>query len=224
MENLLKDRRVQLAGGAALALLTGGLFALSLHKPAPKVAPPAATGGLVVESGRDDDAKLDPARPLRCFVGGQFAGELTLAACAQRNGVATGALDVGRDETGALAAADVAGTVLTPLPPTESAPTTTSEASTAPQAAPIAAARPVMSACWRYDVAQWRKIANSISLNTCVQSLFNGHCEKPGKATYARWGEQTLRLVSGRVEISSDNRSFQTLVLQPPSCILPSVG
>jgi hypothetical protein len=63
--------------------------------------------------------KLDPARPLRCFVSGQFVGEITLAECARKNGVATGALDVGVDETGALAAADEAGALLTPLPPPE---------------------------------------------------------------------------------------------------------
>ena len=69
----------------------------------------------MVVSGRDDDAKLDPKRPLRCFVGGQFVGELPLAVCAQRNGVATGALDVGLDQAGALAAAKRRDTPLTPL-------------------------------------------------------------------------------------------------------------
>ena len=39
-------------------------------------------------------------------MGGSFVGEITLAECAKKNGVATGALDVGVDETGALAAAD----------------------------------------------------------------------------------------------------------------------
>src|SRR5690606_6952159 len=106
-----------LAGGA-LALLAGlGIaFSIMLSDDGSKKPPPASRGGLVVETGRPDD-KLDPARPLRCFVDAQFVGELTLAQCAERNGVATGALDVGLDETGALAAAGVAGTVLTPLPP-----------------------------------------------------------------------------------------------------------
>src|ERR1700727_1121538 len=84
-------------------LVIAGVILSRPHRPTE--APPAAQGGLVVVSGRDDDAKLDPKRPLRCFVGGQFVGELPLAVCAQRNGVATGALDVGLDQSGALAAA-----------------------------------------------------------------------------------------------------------------------
>src|SRR3989338_2002981 len=118
--DFLKDRRiVVLGGGAALALLAGlGIAAALLagHDQKQTEAPPASRARLIVETGRDDDTKLDPARPLRCFVGGAFVGEITLAECAKKNGVATGALDVGVDETGALAAADQAGTVLTPLP------------------------------------------------------------------------------------------------------------
>ena len=91
---------------------------MSGHDKKPTEEPPASRAGLIVETGRADDTKLDPARPLRCFVGGAFVGEITLAECAKKNGVATGALDVGVDETGALAAADQAGMVLTPLPPT----------------------------------------------------------------------------------------------------------
>jgi hypothetical protein len=47
-------------------------------------------------------------------VGGQFVGELPLADCAKRNGVATGGLDVGLDPAGALAAG-TNGADLTPL-------------------------------------------------------------------------------------------------------------
>jgi hypothetical protein len=103
-----KDRRIVLAVGAGVALLLGILIAVTVMRGsrAPAEPPPASQGGLVVETGRDDDTKLDPTRPIRCFVAGQFAGEITLTECAQRNGVATGALDVGVDETGALAAAD----------------------------------------------------------------------------------------------------------------------
>ena len=107
--DFLKDRRiVVLGGGAAVALLAGlGIAAALLagHDQKQTEAPPASRAGLIVETGRDDDTKLDPARPLRCFVGGAFVGEITLAECAKKNGVATGALDVGVDETGALAAA-----------------------------------------------------------------------------------------------------------------------
>jgi hypothetical protein len=116
--SFLTDRRVIAIGGGALALVAGLAIAWVILKrshPATE-APPAAQGGLVVVSGRDDDAKLDPKRPLRCFVGGQFVGELPLAECAQRNGVATGALDVGLDPSGALAASNGTGAQITPLP------------------------------------------------------------------------------------------------------------
>src|SRR6185437_13961739 len=91
----LKDQRVIVLGGAGVALVLGVAVAWVIfsHSQAPAGPPPASQGGLVVVSGRDDDAKLDPKRPLRCFVNGQFVGELPLAVCAQRNGVATGALD-----------------------------------------------------------------------------------------------------------------------------------
>jgi hypothetical protein len=116
---LLKDRRVVIALGVAAALILGLAIALASVKRhrGPAEPPPASQGGLVVEVGREDDAKLDPTRSLRCFVNGQFVGMSTLAECAKRNGVATGALDVGIDVTGELAATGEAGTVLTPLPP-----------------------------------------------------------------------------------------------------------
>ena len=223
----LKDRRVVLALGAGLALLLGVILAaIAMSGGKPKDQPPASKAGLVVEIGREDDGKLDPARPLRCFVGGVFVGEITLSECARKNGVATGALDVGVDETGALAAADVAGTVLTPLPP---APVEVLPNAAAPTAAPALpptaapAAGPV-KACWRYVGAEWRRLPGESTLNTCLQTLFGGRCERPGGATYGRWGDQTLRLVPGRVEASMDNRSFQTLVEQPASCVIPPVG
>src|SRR5437868_2256923 len=86
-----------IAVGAAVAVVAGLLIAAVLlrggraeHAP----PPPASQGGLVIEAGADE-AKLDPAKPLRCFVAGQFVGDLTLSACARRNGVATDQLDVG---------------------------------------------------------------------------------------------------------------------------------
>lgn len=221
----LKDRRVVLALGGGVALLLGLIIAIALMSGGKsKDKPPASQAGLVVEIGREDDGKLDPARPLRCFVGGVFVGEITLAECARKNGVATGALDVGVDETGALAAADVAGTVLTPLPPApvEVLPNPNAAASPPPAAAP--AANAPVKGCWRYVGAEWRRLPGDVPLNACLQTLFAGRCERPGGATYGRWGEQTLRLVPGRVETSADNRSFQTLVEQPASCVIPPVG
>jgi len=218
-----KDRRIVLAVGGGVALLLGILIAVTIMRGsrAPAAPPPASQAGLVVETGRDDETRLDPARPIRCFVAGQFAGEITLTECAQRNGVATGALDVGVDETGALAAADSAGTILAPLPPSPVTPAPT-------QPAPIDADEPsqataVGSMCWRYASGGWSQ-AGAMDLNSCVQALFAGQCEKRGGATYGRWGEQTLRLVRDKVEISQDNRRFRTLVEQGPNCSIPTVG
>jgi hypothetical protein len=228
--DFLKDRRIILAGGGALALLAGLGIAVALmtgHDKKPDEAPPASRAGLIVETGRDDDSKLDPARPLRCFVGGTFVGEITLAECAKKNGVATGALDVGVDETGALAAADQAGTVLTPLPPTPtvSAPAATTPSNpSAPTTPASASANAPLGACWRYAGNEWRRLPGEITLNACAQQLFNGRCERTGGATYGRWGEETLRLVPGRVEISSDNRSFRTAFDQGPNCSVPNAG
>jgi hypothetical protein len=221
---LLKDRRVLLGGGAALALIAGLGIALGLMHGAksPTEAPPASRGGLVVETGRADDTKLDPARPLRCFVGGQFVGETTLAECAKKNGVATGALDVGVDETGALAAADQAGLVLTPLPPPAETVAVPAPAATPAPSTPTVSSTP-LAVCWRYAGGEWRKQPGEITLNACVQQLYSGKCERPGGATYGRWGEETLRRVPGRVESSSDNRTFHSIIEQGPDCSIPSV-
>jgi hypothetical protein len=57
-----------------------------------------------------------------------------------------------------------------------------------------------------------------MSLGACVQSLYDGECERPGGAAYGRWGDRTLRLIAGRIEISRDNRSFSALMDQGPGC------
>lgn len=228
----LKDRRIVLAlVGAAIALLAGlgiAAFLAGKNRGEPTEPPPASTGGLVVTTeGASNDDGVDPARPLRCFVAGQYVGEVTLAECAQKNGVATGALDVGVDESGALAAAGEAGTVLTPLPPTQDAAAVTAApaAPVEPQVAdaPSAPSGPA-GPCWRYSGAEWRKVNGDQTLNSCVQTLFAGRCEKVGGATYGRWMQQTLRLVPGRVEVSGDNRSFRTLAEQGAGCSIPPVG
>ena len=223
----LKDRRTLLAlVGGALALLAGLIIAnvmVNKGKDEKPSAPPASKGGLVVETGAPDDGRLDPAKPLRCFVAGQYAGEMTLADCAKRNGVATGALDVGVDEAGNLAAADQAGTMLTPLPPQPEAVTPLNPAPTTPAQAPTATNAPA-GGCWRYVDGGWRKLPNDLTLNACVQTLFAGRCERPGGATYGRWMQQTLRLVPGRVEVSGDNRSFRPLAEQAQNCSISTIG
>lgn len=223
----LKDRRTLLAlVGGALALLAGVVIAsvmVNKGRDEKTLPPPASQGGLVVETGAPDDGRLDPAKPLRCFVAGQYVGEMTLAECAKRNGVATGALDVGVDEAGNLAAADQAGTMLTPLPPQPEALVPLNPAPTAPNQAPTASNAPT-GGCWRYVDGGWRKLPSDLTLNACVQTLFAGRCERPGGATYGRWMQQTLRLVPGKVEVSGDNRSFRPLAEQAQNCSISSIG
>lgn len=228
----LKDRRVVLALGALAAIVLGAVIALAIgrgSKPAEE-PPPASQGGLVVQPGVED-TNLDPARPLRCFVDGQYVGELTLAVCAERNGVATGALDVGVDETGALAAA---GSVSAPTPPMPAAPAPAQPAQPPPQQQAQAPAQPAPTpaptpaadggVCWSFAGGSWSRLPESLSLNGCVQRLFAGNCVRFGQAEYGRWGQQTLRLVRGRVEISDDNRRFRTLARQDRDCSIEAAN
>lgn len=232
--DMFNDRRIVLALiGGALALMAGLGIAIGMVSKTRNdrhTAPAASQGGLVVETTTADDGGIDPARPLRCFVAGQYVGEVTLAECAKKNGVATGALDVGVDSSGNLAAADDAGMVLTPLPPIQTAAVEPALPTTAPTA-PTAAAAPVSpaaggpaGACWRYSGNAWSRLPSEMSLNACVQALFAGRCERPGGATYGRWMTQTLRLVPGKVEVSGDNRSFRTLADQGGGCAIPAIG
>jgi hypothetical protein len=220
MEASAVRRNLPLLIGGALALAAGVLVAGSLvlkHRGETPPAAPASQGGLVIETTGPQDGKLDAAKPLRCFVGGKFVGEMTLGDCAKRNGVATGGLDVGVDATGKLAAGPQAEVNLAP------APVTVPQSGTA---APSAAASPSApaGACWRHADGGWRKLPSDMTLNACVQTLFAGRCERAGGATYGRWMQQTLRLVPGKVEVSADNRSFRTLSEQGAGCAIPPIG
>ncbi|HEY4029889.1 MAG TPA: hypothetical protein VGM25_06060 [Caulobacteraceae bacterium] len=222
---LFSDRRIILAGGGAAALLLGlgvaGLFVMR----APKASgpPPASKGGLVVEQS-SDNAPVDPGRPLRCFVGGQMVGEMTLAECAKKNGVASRALDLGVDATGGLAAASDNGPVVQPLTPQQALQTPTQGPPAAPPGvAPTAAgAGQPVAPCWRRD-ADWRRLPTDLTLNACVQALYAGRCVKAGEVAYGRWGEETLRLYQRRIEASADNRTFRPLVEQGPNCSTPPI-
>jgi hypothetical protein len=219
--DLFKDRRALV--GMGLALLAGLLIAailMSRGRGAPE-APPASQGGLVVQTGRDDDVKLDEGRPLRCFVNGQLVGELKLSDCAKRNGVASGALDVGLDPTGALAAANGASGQITPLPPGEAnsdvAPGPSAETSSAePPAAGLAQGR--AGACWLYTDTGWSRVPEDVTLGACLRTLYPDRCERGGPPVYGRWADRTLRLLDGRIEISPDNRKFRVLAGRSPDC------
>jgi hypothetical protein len=77
--------------------------------------------------------------------------------------------------------------------------------------------------CLRYTPDGWRSVGGGLTLAQCTRALFDGRCERSGDALYGRWGQQTLRLVPGRVEMSADNRTFHPLVPQnPQDCSLPA--
>jgi hypothetical protein len=213
-----------IGGFAALAAGLGLAWFMTAGDGAGGASPPASEGGLVIDTADADIGAIDPGKPLRCFVQGQFVGELTLMACAERNGVATDALDVGIDESGALAAADNAGEMITPLPPVEADPPVVVE-SALPQDEELndVQGAAVYSSCWRYGGGRWRRTAADTDLDSCVQQLFAGRCERSGAASYGRFGQQTLRLVAGRVEVSDDNRNFRQLTPQAADCSIPPV-
>ena len=224
---LPNDNRVIIAIGAGLVIIAAVVLALIFTGGGDKTpeAPPAARGGLTVDLA--DAPTLEPTRELRCFVDGQFVGMAALAVCAQRNGLATDALDVGIDETGALAAAPTAAFAPPPeLPPVEMA-----QADPLPSPAPGAAApsnpAPAPSAgaqCLRHSGSDWRVLSSGMSLNACVQALYAGTCVRPGDAQYGRWGDTTLRLVPRRVEQSGDNSRFRTLAEQDRNCQFPGLN
>ena len=90
---LPQDNRVIIAIGAAVVIVAAVVLALVFTGgEQPEEAPPASKGGLVVDLA--EAPSLEPTRELRCFVDGQFVGMATLADCAQRNGLATDALDL----------------------------------------------------------------------------------------------------------------------------------
>ena len=217
-----QDNRLLIAIGAGLAVVAAVAIALIFSSgrdrdPAP---PPAAQGGLTVAVA--DAPDLNTTRELRCYVDGQFVGMATLADCARRNGVATDALDVGVDETGALVALPAAPVIEPPvdLAPAEPQPSPVIEPARPDQPQVQAAAG---AQCLRHTGSDWRALSSSMSLNACVQALYAGTCVRPGDALYGRWGNTTLRLVPRRVEQSPDNNRFRTLVEQDRSCQFPDL-
>lgn len=224
---LFKDRRAVALVGMGLALLAGLAIAALLmlrDRGGANAPPPASQGGLIVQTGRDDDVKLDESRPLRCFVNGQLVGDLKLSDCAKRNGVASGALDVGLDPTGALAAAHGASTQITPLPPADASsdvepPPSSGAVGEAPNLPPrVAQPGGRVAACWLYADAGWSRVPEDLSLGACLRTLYPDRCARGGPPVYGRWADRTLRLLDGLIEISPDNRNFRALVGRSPDC------
>lgn len=216
-----QDKRIIILIGAGLAVLAAVVLALLLGggNDGPKAVAPPAEGGLTVDLA--DAPNLDPARELDCYVNGQSVGKATLSDCARRNGVPTGALDVGVDQSGAAVAFRPP-----PGPPAADAPIDMSEDPLPDDAGPVYADAPVRpapagSTCMRHTGSEWRTLSSNMSLNACVQALYAGVCVSPGDAQYGRWGNTTLRLVPRRVEQSNDDTRFSTLIEQDRSCQFP---
>jgi hypothetical protein len=216
------DRRLLLVIGGGLVVLALSLtvaFWLVRRGDAPPAPPPASVGGLVVQTGQAQDSALDTRAPLRCFVNGQLIGMTTLADCAQRNGVATQALDVG-SASGAPPPPSVAGDAAA-----------SGQSATLPAAAvgaaPLAAAQPQTLAadgqapqavCLRWAAGGWRKLGDTLPLSACVQSALAGACAPGVSLTYARWGGWTLRVGPSRqVEAAADNVDFRPISVAPPA-------
>ena len=238
------DRRV-LAGLGGAVVLVAAVSAASFLSRSPRSAdagPPAnttessnitgsAAGGLKVEMGKAPKVESDTS--VRCFVKGQFVGMQSAADCAQKNGVAPGGLDVGLDQSGAIAAAAGGGdTHLQPLANAQgdehsgdddaSDTRTASADPTQPGVRDYAAAPP--SECRRYVAGAWRSGGAPVSLDACVHGLFDGRCPPAGQVSYGRWGGLTLRDSPGRIDASTNNRDFSPLAPQyPADCSIPAL-
>ena len=219
-----KDNRILIAIGAAAAVVIAVIVGLLMTRggdSASDAPPPAAHGGLTVSVA--DAPGLDSTRELRCYVDGQFIGMATLTDCARRNGLATDALDVGVDATGALVAAPTASLTPPPIAPPTEMTENLPEANPADSTQSTQPASQSGGQCMRYTGSDWRTVSSGGSLNQCVQELYAGTCVRPGEALYGRWGETTLRLVPRRVEQSPDNNRFRTLAEQDRSCQFPGL-
>ena len=222
-----KDTRTVVLAGAGLAVLAGIAVALAFgagRANDPNAVPPAAESGLKIEMA--DTPILEPTRELRCFVNGQFVGMSTLNDCARRNGVASSALDVGLDETGALAAAPTASFAPPPKAPVENLTVQLpAQSGSSENQAPERPASVADGRCLRFVDSQWRAVATGLSQSACVRALYEGTCVRTlGGAQYGRWNDMTLRLVPRRVEQSSDNSNFTTYANQNRSCQFTDLG
>lgn len=218
-----KDNRILILIGAGVAILAAVAIALMFSSGRDKAAepPPASQGGLTVDVA--DAPGLDATRELNCYVDGRLVGTATLADCARRNGLATDALDVGVDESGALFSLPAPPTMEPPPIETAAAePTTPSIEPTTPSAEPVQQAA-ADTRCLRYTGSDWRMVSASSTLNACVQTLYAGTCVGAGDALYGAWGSTNLRLVRRRVEQSSDNNRFRLLAEQDRSCQFPGL-
>ncbi len=227
MAKKMQTRWLWLAGGGAAAIAVAILLAIALssgHKD-DKPMNDQPTG--MTFNVSDSPTTLDPKKPLRCYVNGADVGDMTLAECAKKNGVAAQKLDVGQDDNGNVVAAPTGSLTPTPVPPASVATPATSGQQpaepdqTAEVVPDVAAGSGPTGVCLRFNSNSWNKLSDNMTLGQCVQNLYGGRCVSPGSASYGRWADKTLRLVPHRVEISDDNTNFRTLVEQGQGCSVP---
>lgn len=201
--NPFADRRVLIGVGAGVVLLVLVLvFAFARGRHPPVVSPQTAEADrLQLQVDKADGKPAPKTQQVRCFVNGQLVGMATLAECAQKNGTASQALDVGLD-----------------APPAAPGNVTTSTL-----AAGLPAASNQTAECLRFAGDGWKGYGSNVGLGACVRVLFQGQCARPGEAYYGRWGAESLRLIPGRVEISEDNKKFRLLVDQDGDCNVASM-
>jgi hypothetical protein len=203
--NAFSDRRVLIGVGAGIVLLAVVLLAVFFRgQHGPVVSNQTAEADrLQLQMDKPDPKTAPKTQQIRCFVNGQLVGMATLSECAQKNGTASQALDVGLE---APPAAPGTATVTAPT-----------------LAAGLPAASNQTSECLRYGGDGWKGYGSNVGLGACVRVLFQGQCAKSGEAYYGRWGGESLRLIPGRVEISEDNKKFRLLVEQDADCSVASM-
>ena len=226
-DRMREPRVLAAVGGGAvlLAVVVAAALALS-HRGDASVPEGASSGSLQVEAGKT--TVTGAAASLRCFVGGQMVGEMPLTDCAARNGVSSQALDVGLPPP--PLPPDTASADPNASPPTADAGQgggTTTTASVGPSTSPPDAdastdaggPSDARGQCLRYAGGGWRAAPRGGgSLKACTHALFDGRCVARGDALYGRYGALTLRSVPGRIEVASDNRTFNPLVAVDEGC------
>jgi hypothetical protein len=226
----LQDRRAlaALIVGVVVLIGLGGVLGLLHPRHGGGGDDSSASGSNELQVVMGKAPKVEADTSVRCFVKGQFVGMETAADCAQKNGVAPGALDVGLDQSGAIAA----GGGDTHLQPLAAAKPDDQGDDDKPDAADTASsdgenrsfADMPPADCKAYAPGGWRTAGAGVSLDACVHSLFDGRCPAPGQVVYGHWGALTLRASPGRIDVARNNRDFSPLAPQyPADCSIPPI-
>lgn len=216
----LNDGRVRLGLILLGIVLVLGLF-VGLFWPKSKPVEP-----LKVEEAAlpvtVSEVPADAKKQAPCFVDGQIVGQMTISECAKRNHVDPKSLDVGTRHDDSLPSTEFQTPnapngapdtgVANPQGRTASATLRGVDQAQAVNPAPT----PTSAACLRFGGGEWRQAADHVSKSQCAKILFP--CEKGARDTYGRWGETSLRLVSGKIEQSLDGKVFSPFMDVAKSC------